>query len=147
MHLPVEFLAAEFRTDHDDPLLVYRPVVVARFPTERGPTILRRCVVDTGAPLSVVPYEIWQARNLKWASVSASLHGSGGAAALTWQGVPCALGEMQVELAGPRVFVAKFGLQRTPPCDVILGMNFLVDNDLELVLSAVGGSLSGMLVA
>ncbi|MCU0874562.1 MAG: hypothetical protein MUE50_19690 [Pirellulaceae bacterium] len=57
------------------------------------------------------------------------------------------MGEMQVELAGPRVFVAKFGLQRTPPCDVILGMNFLVDNDLELVLSAVGGSLSGMLVA
>lgn len=147
MHLPVEFLAAEFRTDHDDPLLVYRPVVMARFPTERGPTILRRCVVDTGAPLSIVPYEIWQARNLKWASVSASLHGSGGAAALTWQGVPCALGEMRVELAGPRVFVAKFGLQRTPPCDVILGMNFLVDNDLELVLSAVGGSLSGTLVA
>lgn len=147
MHLPIEFLSAEFRTDHGDTLLVYRPVVMARFPTERGHTILRRCVVDTGAPLSVVPYEIWRARDLKWAPLSARLHGSGGSASLTWQGVPCTLGETQIELEGLRPFVAKFCLQRTVPCDVILGLNFLVDNDLELSLAAVGGSLSGTLVS
>lgn len=147
MHLPVEFLTAEFRTDRGDTLLVCRPVVMARFPAERGHSVLRRCILDTGAPLSVVPYEIWHTRNLKWDPVSAALHGSGGSGALTWQGVPCALGEVQIELAGPRLFVAKFGLRRTPPCDVILGMNFLVDNDLELVLTSVGGVLSGTLIA
>ncbi|MCY2988112.1 MAG: hypothetical protein NTY19_09655 [Planctomycetota bacterium] len=146
MDLPVDFLTAKFRTDRGDALLLYRPIIMARFPTVDGQAILRRCMTDTGAPLSVVPYAVWHARNFKWSSVSTSLRGSAGLAALTWQGVPCELGEMQIDLAGPRVFVAKFALQPTPPCDVILGLNFLVDNDLDLSLTAVGGSLSGTLV-
>jgi hypothetical protein len=143
--LPIDFPTAEFRTDRSETLRVYRPIIVARFPTVGGSSIVRRCVTDTGAPLSVVPYAVWHVRKLKWSSVSKSLRGSAGSAALTWQGVPCELGEMQIDLAGPRVFVAKFALQPTPPCDVILGVNFLVDNDLGFTLAADGGVLSGTL--
>jgi len=89
---------------------------------------------------------VWQARALQWSRVSQSLHGSGGSAALSWQGVPCELGEMTIDLAGPRKLVAKFALQPSPPLDVILGMNFLVDNDLEWILKAARGSPTGIIV-
>ena len=146
MRLPVDFLTANFRTDRGDTLLLHRPVITARFPTVGGQSILRRCLIDTGAPLSVVPHAVWHARHLAWAPVSTTLLGNSGVAELTWQGVPCELGEMQIDLAGPRTLVAKFASRPTPPSDVILGLSFLTDNDLELVLSAVGGSLSGSVV-
>ena len=143
MDLPIDFFMAGFETDRGERLQVYRPIIVARFPTRGGSSIPRRCMLDTGAPLNVVPYAVWHARNLKWSSVSKSLRSGVAQAALTWQGVPCELGETQIDLAGPRVFVAKFALQLTPPCDVILGVNFIVDNDLKFTLAAVAGVPSG----
>ena len=146
MDLPVGFLSTSYQTDQGDSLTLYRPITIAEFPTVGGRSISRRCLIDTCAPLSIVPYAVWHARKLKWFSVSKTLHGLGGSAALTWQGVPCELGKIDIELAGPRKLVAKFALQPTAPLDVILGLNFLVDNDLELVLGATRGSPSAKLV-
>jgi hypothetical protein len=143
--IPLNFLSANYSTDRGDALLLHRPIITAQFPTHAGP-LPRRCIIDTGAPLSIVPYDVWHIRKLNWSAVSKSLSGRGGRNVLMWQGVPCQLGEMQIDLAGPRVLVAKFALQPTQPFDVILGMNFLADNGLELYLKPVAAGFNGTLV-
>jgi hypothetical protein len=68
-----------------------------------------------------------------------------GSSALTWQGVPCELGFTEVDLGGTRSLTAKFVAKPTPVAEIILGLNFLVDNDIELVLRGTPGALSGFL--
>jgi hypothetical protein len=104
-----------------------------------------RCLIDSGAPLSVVPFAVWQKRTLAWSSVSKTLSVAGRAAALSWQGAPCELGFTEVDLGGRRTLTAKFAMQPTTVAEVILGINFFVDNDIELVLRGTPGAMSGFL--
>ena len=78
------------------------------------------------------------------------------AEALLWQGVRCDLGATDIYLldpdagirTGPHRVVAKFARQRLPPAienSAILGMSFLADNDIRLVLDGHGGGTSGYL--
>ncbi len=145
MDIPLTFLTATYSTDRGQALSLHRPVITAQFPTHAG-FLPRRCIIDTGAPLSIVPYDVWQVRKLKWLATSKNLGGRGGPTVMMWQGVACELGEMQIDLAGPRLLVAKFALQPTPPFDVILGMNFFADNDLELNVKHGTTGFSGMIV-
>jgi FAD/FMN-containing dehydrogenase len=46
-----------------------------------------------------------------------------------------------VDLFNQRRLIAKFVLAPTALADVVLGVNFLVDNDLELMPRGAGGSL------
>ncbi len=55
------------------------------------------------------------------------------------------LGRTTTLVGWSAILAAEFALQPTPPCDVILGLNFFVDNDLEFTLTGGGGSLSGKL--
>lgn len=101
--------------------------------------LLRDCMLDTGAPLSVIPYAIHQSRNFKWQPIP----GPWPPGLTTWFGVACAVGRMDVWvplpgppfLQGPFPFVAKFA-QATPPhisgnLPILLGLNFLVDHQAE----------------
>lgn len=133
------------QTDQGDLVRLDRSYVTVGFRTRTGALLRRRCIVDSGSPLSVVPYEIWRKRNLAWSSVSKTLTVAGQRAALTWQGVPCELGFTEVELAGAQNLTAKFAMQPTPPAEVILGLNFLTDNEIELVLRGDPSALSGYL--
>jgi len=143
--IPLGILTATYQTDRLADLTLVRPYTSIGFPDRMGRLGRLRCVIDTGAPLSVVPYDVWKHRKLAWTSVSKTLHRGARKATLDWQGVSCELGEAQVELFGPRSLLAKFALRPTSPMDVILGLKFLLDNDLELHLLGTSGTLSGSL--
>ena len=117
------------------------------------------CIVDPGAPLSVLPFSLWHDCNLQWNSLGQQLtrQGSPVPEPLQWHNVACHLGETAVHLidlqtgvqAGPFLVVAKFACYRNPDAHVetiaLLGMNFLTDNLLRLVLDGTSAALVGWL--
>jgi hypothetical protein len=105
----------------------------------------------------VLPYSLWHDGHLHWTSLGRQLtrQGSRVPEPLEWQKAPCDLGETSVYLidlkrgvrAGPYLTVAKFVCQRLsqPNLETIalLGINFLTDNLLRLVLDGSGPTLAG----
>lgn len=123
------------------------------FSRRSGGCLFRRCLLDTGAPLSVVPLHVHQARDLNWQP----LPGAWPPGLTTWSGVPCTLGIIDVwlplsgdaQLRGPLRFIAKFA-QATPaylPANVpvLLGLNFLAeqrtDNSFQCHTAPQAGSI------
>lgn len=145
MDIPLGILEAAYKTDQGTSLILFRPYATLGFPDRAGRLVHVRCLIDTGSPLSVVPYDVWKHRNLDWTSVSKTLHGQSRISALKWQGVSCDLGRARVDLFGARKLEAKFALGPAAPIDIILGLNFLVDNDLEIHLQGAAAKLSGNL--
>ena len=97
------------------------------------------CLLDSGAPLSVVPWAIHQTYGFAWQP----LPGPWPQGFTTWSGVPCVIGRMDMwapvpasaTLRGPLTFIAKFALAtpaRMPATlPVLVGLNFLADNLAE----------------
>jgi hypothetical protein len=147
----------DYRTDHNVPLTAWRGYADALFLTPSGGTVPFSCIVDSGAPFSVLPYSLWHDRNLSWTSLGRRLIRQGGQVSdpLKWQGEDCSLGQTSVSLidrrtsqqTGPFFLVAKFVDRPLPDARQemisVLGMNFLTDNDLRLVLDGAGGNLVG----
>lgn len=93
------------------------------------------CWLDTGAPLSVVPFHVHHQR-LAWQPLAG--------VRTTWVGQPCDLGHIDAWLAteqppylrGPLRLLAKFP-RRDPPGDlvpVLLGLEFFLNHSAELAL-------------
>ncbi|MBI1915329.1 MAG: hypothetical protein HYS12_11410 [Planctomycetes bacterium] len=93
-----------------------------------------RCWLDTGAPLSVIPFYIHHGR-LSWQATGMQT---------TWAGQPCDLGEIDVWLPtrqrptvrGPFPMLAKFP-RSDPPGErvpVLLGLEFFLANQAGLLL-------------
>jgi len=99
-----------------------------------------QCLLDTGAPLSVVPYPVHQGYALAWQPVV----GPWPLGFTHWYGVPCTVGIVEAWVSvpqapffrGPLAFVAKFvqGIpaQMSPALPVLLGLNFLADHGAEV---------------
>jgi hypothetical protein len=114
-----------------------RLVVRLYFGTERpGPESVRQlCWLDTGAPLSVVPFYIHHHR-LVWQPIPG--------VRTTWAGQACDLGRMDFWFAtdqppylrGPLSLLAKFA-QSDPPrhkTPILLGLEFFLSHGAELQL-------------
>jgi hypothetical protein len=162
--IPLECRSAVYVTDLGVLVRAWRPYVDARFVTaqvQRTP-VAYDCFMDTGAGLSVIPYSLWHGRNLSWTAVGRQLTQGGASSptALQWQGIDCELRSALVYLVdrgkpsvqtGPLVVVAKFALRpHTGPLAflenaVLLGMNFLADNQATLVIQGAAASLAGQL--
>ena len=56
----------------------WRPCAEALFFTPSGGTVPFSCVVDTGAPFSVLPYSLWHDRSLSWTPRGRRLTRQGG---------------------------------------------------------------------
>ena len=149
----------DYVSDQNVSVSAWRAYAEALFAAQGGPLVSFSCVVDPGAPFSVLPFSLWHDRNLPWTPLGHQLTRQGGQVpeALEWQGVACDLGETSVHLidlqagiqAGPFLVVAKFPRQRLPRANLetiaLLGMNFLTDNLLRLVLDGTKGVLVGHL--
>lgn len=148
----------EFVTDLQVTVWARRAFVEARFDAQNGPPTAFDTFVDLGAPFGMVPYSLWHSRRLRWTPLGTQLIRAGKPVpgALSWQGVPCELGETDLYLidldsgirTGPHRLVAKFPRRRLPPAAenaAILGMNFLADNDIRLMLAGSHGAVSGYL--
>ena len=93
------------------------------------------CWLDTGAPLSIVPFHVHYGR-LKWQPIPR--------ATISWAGQPCDLGHVDVWLTtqqppylqGPFSLLAKFP-RSDPPGDlmpVLLGLEFFLAHQVEFEL-------------
>lgn len=99
------------------------------------PTVSQRCWLDTGAPLSVVPFDV-HAQGLAWQPLAG--------VQTTWAGQPCDLGYIDVWLPtsgstsprGPFSVLAKFAHSDPPgvPLPVLLGLEFLLTHHAALSL-------------
>jgi hypothetical protein len=99
--------------------------------------VLRDCLVDTGAPVCVIPFSIHDTHDLLWQQVSDPALPR----AATWFDVDCDLGRVRVwipapdgTVLGPFFLIAKFPRgtpqtfrERRIPVPVLLGLNFLAD--------------------
>jgi hypothetical protein len=149
----------DFYTEQNVAVCAWRARANALFFTPGGGTVPYFCIVDSGAPFSVLPYSLWHDRNLSWTPRGRRLIRQGGQMAepLKWQGEDCSLGDTSVSLIDARtnsqtgafLLVAKFVDRRRSDARLemiaVLGMNFLADNDLRLVLESVAGNLVGAL--
>ena len=151
----------DYRSDQNVPLTAWRGYADALFVTPSGGTVPFSCIVDSGASFSVLPYSLWHDRNLSWTLIGRRLTRQGGQVSepLKWQGEDCSLGQTSVSLidrrtgqqTGPFLLVAKFVNRPLPDARlemlVVLGLNFLADNDLRSVLDGTGGNLVGYITA
>ena len=124
------------------------------FPCSAGKTLLRKCLLDSGAPLSVVPLAIHQTYSFVWKPVP----GPWPRGFTSWLGVPCAIGEMEVwaptaplsGLQGPFKFAAKFALatpaKATAPLPILLGLNFLADHLAETMFQCYAMPQAGSIL-
>src|SRR3954462_9654611 len=60
------------------------------FNRQGGTPMPRRCLLDTGAPLSIIPFEIHQKDQFAWQP----LPGPWPRGFTTWMGVPCTVGRI-----------------------------------------------------
>jgi hypothetical protein len=114
-----------------------RLVVQLYFGTERpGPeTAQEPCWLDTGAPLSVVPFHLHHQR-LVWQPIPG--------VRTSWSGQPCDLGRIDFwlptdqppYLRGPLSLLAKFAKSDPPgpPERILLGLEFFLSHGAELQL-------------
>jgi hypothetical protein len=94
------------------------------------------CWIDTGAPLSVVPFQVHHQR-LAWQPIPG--------VTTSWAGQPCELGRIDFwlrtdqppYLRGPMSLLAKFAGSDPPgdPVPVLLGLEFFLAHQAELHLS------------
>jgi hypothetical protein len=147
----------DYRSDQNAAVSAWRAYAEALFITSTGVQVSFSCIVDPGAPFRVLPFSLWHDCNVQWTPLGQQLIRQAGKAPepLEWQGVDCSLGDTSVQLidrqtsmqTGPFLVVAKFVSQRQPrtPLEMIavLGMNFLADNHLRLVLDGAGQDLVG----
>lgn len=128
---PVPIFVAGYR------LVERRLWLTLQFAQVRGDVLLERCLLDTGAPLCVIPYEVHAdpINALKWHRLNA------GGPVTKYRGVGCDLGRVRVWLPdlakraryGPFDLIAKF--PRAPlalpnQAVILLGLNFLGDNEI-----------------
>ena len=145
--IPLEFRVKDYLTDQGIAVRSLRPFVTIQIGSVRP-----MCFLDTGAPFNIVSSSI--ARQIRWKVLGTKLLFQGKPVALDWQGVPCDFGETSAILldplgkvrSSPCRLAGKFAKARHPTLEnyVLLGMNFLADNDVKLVTSSVQGALSGV---
>lgn len=155
-NIPLSPLSVQYDSDQQISVRGWRWRADVQFIDQNGLLVPHRCIVDTGAPLSVIPFSLWSGRRLQswplgtqWKSRGRPVTGD-----LLWQGVDCQLRETGVFLVdatvgtrtGPHRLIGKFVLrplaQRLEKL-VVIGGNFLPDNGIDLVLRSSGGTTSG----
>lgn len=120
----LNLLHIRYVSDRNISVDAWRAHAEVLFEAQSGAQVSFSCILDSGAPFSVLPFSLWNGRNLKWTFLGSQLTPSGSPVpeALDWQSVPCDLGETSVHLvdgqnrlqAGPFLVVAKFPRQRLP---------------------------------
>ena len=158
-NIPVHVSSIDYVSDLNVPVQALRVYARSHFVAQSGLQVYFRSIVDTGAPLSVVPYSLWHGQSLRWNRLGGQVLTRAGqtvSETLLWQNVPCVLGETSVFLmdlalgvqTGPHRVVGKFVEQPVAgefEKTAVLGLNFLKDNRIRLVLEGTGLSLTGHL--
>jgi hypothetical protein len=133
--IELEWLVHTVRIAHlAVPIARLRSEICIEAATPAQARIRKRCWLDTGAPISVIPFYI-QSQGLVWKPLPGLQ--------TTWAGQPCAMGHMNVwlptgaaTLRGPISMLAQFP-QSDPPGDpvpILIGLEFLLAHHASLTL-------------
>jgi hypothetical protein len=158
-NLSLAFQRIEYVTDRQVTITAWRAFAEVAFLTRNRAGVTFSCVVDPGAPFSVIPYSLWQSRKMDWQRLGTRARRKGSMAygTVEWQGVACDLGTANIQLvdsltglkAGPFVVRAKFARHRQQRENLemiaLLGMNFIAENRLRLVLDGHRDAMTGFL--
>jgi hypothetical protein len=147
--IALDIQVADYLTDMGNWVRAWRAYADVRFPVPTGESVSFACITDSGASFSVLPYSLWSEMGISWTRWGGQLLTSRGRpvpGALTWQGIACDLGVIEIDLvdantrAGPFLVVAKLVRQRhrNPVIEnnAVLGLNFIIDNWLRLEVDA-----------
>ena len=158
-NIPLSALSIRYESEQQIMIRGWRWRASVNLVDENGALVPHRCIVDTGAPLSVLPFSLWKGRRLQSTLLGTQWKSRGRIVThdLLWQGVPCEFREATLFLVdsttavqtGPHRFVAKFALQPLSPNlerVAVVGGNFLADNGIDLVLGSTAGVTGGYLV-
>lgn len=143
-----------FVTERGIPLPAQRAYLAAQFLGRHQQRLPYPAFLDTGSPYSVVPYRL--ANLVPWNDLGGYLILSGQRRAVEWNGIPCRMGALEVELidtramvrTGPLRLLAKVASQPAPPHldqAILLGVSFLTDNRIQQDLDGSGAALAGSL--
>jgi hypothetical protein len=156
--ISLDLRGISYVTDQNVTVWAWRAFVRVRFVAENGVRVRFQAFVDPGAPFSVIPCSLWHGRRIQWTALGTHLLRAGRQSPedLLWQGVRCDLGTTDIHLldldtgirTGPHRLVAKFARQRLQPAlesAAILGMSFLADTDIRLVLDGQAARVTGYL--
>ena len=146
-------------TDQNVHLRAWRAYADVRFETVGGNQAPFPCIVDSGAPFSVIPFSLWSGRNLNYDNRGDVLYPLGSSQSapepLEWRGIRCFVGRTYVHLvdanqstiAGPFILEGKFATISHPDANIekiaVLGLNFLEDNSRHLHLFGRNRNLTG----
>lgn len=146
--IPLDFRARDYVTDLGTAVRSLRAFVTIEIGSLRP-----LCFLDTGAPFSIVSYSV--ARQIRWKLLGSELFYERKPVPLDWQGILCDFGETEIVFVAPFEnlrtaacrLVGKFAKARHPVLEnyVLLGMNFLPDNDIDLLLRSTPEGLNGLL--
>ena len=156
--IPIQEHRKDYVTDQGRLARACRLLVGVEFVDRVRGRIKRNAVLDTGAPFSVIPFSLWNGQNLSWMPLGSqmlTLQGQSDPDALKWLGVSCEFGITQFSLLDESKrasrslqVVGKFVQSPLPPQFeklVILGYNFLLDNDLTMRVEPASRTTVGSL--
>jgi hypothetical protein len=150
---PLQYRVQEYRSDSGVLVRAKRAYLLCEFVDLPIPC---DAFLDTAAPFSIVPYTF--AQQVPWQLVATTLTRAGVASpsALLWQGIPCELETVSVRIvhpatgirSAPFTLLAKFPKRAAPgPLEraLVLGLALLDDQDVQLTMARVAGTLTGTL--
>ncbi len=151
-HISFTIKTVAFVTESGSAAPARRPFLSAQFLGFGGQRLPFPAFLDTGSAFSVVPYRL--AQQLPYVDLGEHLVLAGQLRPVEWNGIPCRMGEVEVELVDTNLFVrtrvlrvvAKIPRQAAAPTleqSVLLGMSFLTDNRAHQELHATSAGLSG----
>jgi len=65
--------AIDYVSDQGAPVRAWQPYARVEFIAQNGMLVPCECIVDSGAPLSVLPYSLWRGRNLQYTTLGTQL--------------------------------------------------------------------------
>ena len=150
--IPFIIRTIPFVTERGIAVPARRPFLMTQFAGSQGQRLPYPAFLDTGSPYSVIPHRL--ASLVPWNDLGAQVIVAATAHPVEWNGIPCHLGELSVELIDPRTqvrtrslrVVAKIASQPAAPHleqAALLGMSFLTDNQLREELDATGKAACG----
>ena len=144
----------EYVTEKGSVLVACRSYLLAEFRSAMGEPILRQVMLDSGAPWGVLPHSFWSKNQIPWQPIGSQIRRSDRVEfePITWQGIPCSLGELSVDLLDERTGVRTRPLRllaklpeapgtKVTESEVLFGLGFFRDNSLSHTISGVNGVL------
>jgi hypothetical protein len=99
--ISLDIRTVTFLTEGGLPIPARRPFVAAQFKGSQGPNVPYPTFLDSGSAYCVIPYSL--ALQVAWTSLGTHAVLAGNTQPVEWNGLPCRMGQLEVELVDIRL--------------------------------------------